>query len=139
MERVLFLKRLPLFRYLPLDTLLAVNRVLERRQYLAGETIIEAGTRSDHFCIVETGAVDVGAENGAAERLVAPASFGELVLADERPASPCVVAAEDCVLLGLHRIVFHDLSREHPEILLELSRLLARRLRHIQDRASPGS
>jgi HEAT repeat protein len=139
MERVLFLKRLPLFRYLPLDTLLAVSRVLERQEYLAGEPIVEAGARSDHFCIVASGAVDVVGAHGGAERLVAPACFGELVLADERPASSRVVAVENCVLLRLHRIVFHDLSREHPEILVELCRLLARRLRRIQDQASPGA
>ncbi|HET6521907.1 MAG TPA: cyclic nucleotide-binding domain-containing protein, partial [Geminicoccaceae bacterium] len=135
MERVLLLKRVPLFRYLPLDTLLAVGRVLERRAYVAGETVFEAGSRSDHFCIVESGAVEVFGDGRAApspERLVAPAWFGELVLVDEVPRSPRVVAAEDCALLRLHRIVFHDLSRDHPEVLLELCRLLARRLRQVQ-------
>jgi CRP-like cAMP-binding protein len=31
--------------------------------------------------------------------------------------------------LRLHRLVFHDLSRDYPEIVMELCKLLARRLR----------
>jgi CRP-like cAMP-binding protein len=130
MERILLLKRVALFRYLPLDTLLAVSRVLERRQYLDGDTILEAGMRWDHFCIVESGAVDLFAPDGAAEHLIAPAYFGELILADDRVPSPRAVAAGDCVLLRLHRIVFRDLSWDHPDMLMELCKLLARRLHH---------
>ena len=128
MERVLLLKRVALFRYLPLDTLLAVSRVLETRHYPERATILEAGMRSEHFCIVASGAVDLFAHGRAAERLIAPAYFGELVLADERVRSPRVVAAADCVLLRLHRIVFQDLSRDDPDMLMELCKLLARRL-----------
>jgi Cyclic nucleotide-binding domain len=138
MERVLTLKRVPLFRYLPLDTLLAVGRVLERRRYVAGETICGAGRRSDYFGIVESGAVEVAEAGRPPERLVAPAYFGELALVDELSASPRVVAVEDCVLLRLHRIVFHDLSRDHPDILMELCRLLVRRVRPRRDPAPVG-
>jgi HEAT repeat protein len=137
MDRVLLLKRVALFRSLPLDTLLAVGRVLERRQYLDRDTILEAGTPWDHFCIVESGAVDLFGPGGAAERLSAPAYFGELILADDRVRAPRVVAAGDCVLLRLHRIVFRDLSRDYPDMLMELCKLLARRLRH-QEGGAPG-
>ncbi|MCC2664349.1 MAG: putative transcriptional regulator [Geminicoccaceae bacterium] len=129
MDQVLLLKRVALFRYLPLDTLLAVSQVLERRPYLPGETVLEPGTRWDHFCIVESGAVDLFAAGGTVEHLTAPAHFGELILADEPMPAPRVVAAGEGVLLRLHRIVFQDLSRDHPDMLMELCKLLARRLR----------
>jgi HEAT repeat protein len=132
MERVLVLKRVALFRYLPLHTLLAVSQVLERQQFRAGETILEAGTRWDHFCIVESGAVDLLAAGGAIEHLTAPAYFGELILADEPIPAPRVVAAGDGALLRLHRVVFQDLSRDYPDMLVELCKLLARRLRSQQ-------
>ena len=129
MDQVLLLKRVALFRYLPLDTLLAVSQVLERRPYLPGETVLEPGTRWDHFCIVESGAVDLFTAGGTVEHLTAPAYFGELILADEPIPAPRVVAAGEGVLLRLHRIVFQDLSRDHPDMLMELCKLLARRLR----------
>ena len=135
MERVLLLKRVSLFRHLPLDALLAVSRALERRAYLAGETIFGADARCDYFSIIESGAVDLFDGDGGAEHLRAPAHFGALVLADEAVRSPRVLAAEDCSLLRLHRIVFHDLSRDHPEVLMELCKLLARRIREAQTRA----
>ena len=134
MEPILLLKRVPLFRYLPLDTLLAVSRALERRHYLDRETILEAGGRWEHFCCIEAGAVDLTPPGGPVERLVAPAHFGELVLADEGLPPPQVVAAGDCTLLLLHRIVFHDLSRDYPAMLVELCKILARRLRRAEDR-----
>jgi len=31
--------------------------------------------------------------------------------------------------------VFHDLSRDYPEVLMELCKLLARRIREVQTRA----
>ncbi len=135
MEQILLLKRVPLFRYLPLDTLLAVSRVLERRHYIDGETILEAEGHWDHFCFVATGEVDLLMPDGSVEHLVGPAHFGELVLADEHVRSPKVVAAADCTLLRLHRIVFHDLSRDYPDMLMELCKLLARRLRRAEGRA----
>lgn len=137
MEQVLFLKRVPLFRYLPLDTLLAVSRALERDTWVAGETIFEAGSRADHFCIVESGAVDLVEPGGRVERVAAPGWFGELALVDETPRWPLIVAAEECVLLRLHRMIFQDLSREHPDIVMELCRLLARRLRQLQAPRTP--
>ncbi len=135
MERILLLKRVPLFRYLPLDTLFAVSRALERRHYLDGETILEAQAPFDHLCVVETGAVDLTSAGGALEHLVAAAHFGELVLADEHVRAPQVVAVGDCTVLRLRRIVFHDLSRDYPELLMELCNLLARRLRRAEERA----
>ncbi len=132
MERILLLKRVPLFRYLPLDTLLAVGRVLEHREYIDGDTILEADRRWDHFCLIEAGEVELRAPEGRVEHLVAPAHFGELVLADEHARSPKVVAVGDCSLLRLHRIVFQDLSRDYPDMLMELCRLLAQRLRRTE-------
>ena len=137
MELMLFLKRVSLFRHLSLDTLMAVSRALERRHYLAGETIFEANARWDHFSMVESGAVELHDGGSGARQLRAPAHFGELVLADEAVRAPRVVAAEDTSLLRLHRIVFRDLSRDHPEVLLELCKLLARQLRLMQAQA-PG-
>ena len=86
-ERVLSLKRTPLFSFLPLDTLLAVSRVLETRHCLAGAEIVSRGAAQDHLGILERGAVEV-VSRGGSERLEAPACFGELVLLGEPPLFP---------------------------------------------------
>ena len=135
MERILLLKRVPLFRYLPLDTLLAVSRALERRHYIDRETVLEAGG-SPGPCLVHRnrcGRPDLA--GGTVEHLVAPAHFGELILADDAAARPPGRRRRRLHRLALHRIVFHDLSRDHPDMLMELCKLLARRLRRAEDRA----
>jgi CRP-like cAMP-binding protein len=42
------------------------------------------------------------------------------------------VALEPCRVLRLHAVVLQDLSRDYPEILLELCRNLARRVRALE-------
>lgn len=128
LDRVLVLKRIPLFRYLPLDTLLAVSRSVRSRRYLPGEVIVSGREQLDHCHILETGAIAVD-RGGASEPIAAPACLNELVLIGEVMPIDRIVAREPCQILLLHAVVLQDLSRDHPEILLELCRILARRIR----------
>lgn len=133
LERVLTLKRLAFFRYLPLETLLALSRVLEAEALLAGDVIRPGGGRIDHVYILETGRVRVVAGE-MATTLRAPAHFGEIALVGELVRCERIDALEPSRLLRLQRIVFDDLARDHPEIVMELCKLLAKRLRQ----ADPG-
>jgi hypothetical protein len=136
LERVLVLKRIPLFRHLPLDTLLAVSRSVEAQRYLPGEVISQGGERLEHCHILEAGAVSIDRGNSI-EPLPAPACFNELVLIGEVTPGARIVAIEPCRILRLHAVVLQDLSRDNPEILLELCRNLARRVRAAEG-ADPG-
>jgi CRP-like cAMP-binding protein len=128
LERVLVLKRISLFRYLSLDTLLAVSRAMQLRQYLPGEIIVNGRDQLDHCHLLEAGTVSLS-RGGGTESLAAPACLNELVLIGEvTPIGP-IVALEPCRVLLLHAVVLQDLSRDYPEILLELCRNLARRIR----------
>jgi hypothetical protein len=128
LERVLVLKRISLFRYLSLDTLLAVSRAMQLRQYLPGDVIVSGREQPDHCHLLEAGTVSLS-RGGATELLAAPACLNELVLIGEvTPIGP-IVALEPCRVLLLHAVVLQDLSRDYPEILLELCRNLARRIR----------
>jgi hypothetical protein len=127
-ERVVALKRTALFRYLPLETLLEVGRSVQARLYLAGEPVIAEGTGGQDLLILEAGALAIGDGDGA-RKLAAPACFGEVAVAGEPMAWPRITAVEDARVSLLRGAAFQELCREHPEIALELSRLLARRLR----------
>ena len=126
LERILILKRIPLFRYLPLDTLLAVSHSAKSRRYLPGDTIVTGRERLEHCHILEVGAISID-RGGTSERLAAPACLNELVLVGEAMPIGRILALEPCRVLLLHAVVLQDLSREHPEILVELCRTLARR------------
>ncbi|HSA82203.1 MAG TPA: HEAT repeat domain-containing protein, partial [Geminicoccaceae bacterium] len=126
-ERSLFLKSIPLFRNLPLNTLMAVGEVLSHRRCAPGEEILRAGRSSAELFILERGVVVFKDGSTEVERRTAPALFAEESLVEDLAWSRAVVAVEPCRLLTMHRTVFQDLAHDYPEIVVELSRLLARR------------
>jgi CRP-like cAMP-binding protein len=135
LERIVALKRAPLFVRVPFETMLEVARSVQARAYLAGEEVVAAGPGWQDLLIVEAGALAISQADGAGS-LVAPACFGEIAFADERVAWPRITAREDSRVSFLRATVFEELCREHPELAIELSRMLARRLREA-GRAGP--
>lgn len=127
-ERIVTIKRMPLFRYVPFETIAEVARSVQVRTYLAGEEVSADGTRRQDLLMLEAGALTIALRNGA-EILAAPACFGEVALCGERMSWPRITALEEARVSFLRAAIFEELCREHPEIAIELCRLLARRLR----------
>jgi HEAT repeat protein len=127
-ERVVALKRTPLFRYVPFETLLEVARSVQARLYLTGEQVQAGDSGGQDLLILEAGVLMVGQGDGA-RTLTAPACFGEVAVAGEPMRWPRITAVEDARVSLLRATIFQELCREHPEMALELCRLLARRLR----------
>jgi hypothetical protein len=127
LERIVALKRTPLFRYVPLETLAEVARTVQAQTYLAREEVITGGTSRQDLLILEAGALSIGHHDGA-ETLRAPACFGEIALAGERMPWPRITVVEEARVSFLRATIFEELCREHPEMALELCRLLARHL-----------
>jgi CRP-like cAMP-binding protein len=127
-ERIVALKRTPLFRYVPFEIMAEVARSVQAHAYLAGDEVIAGGTGWQDLLVLETGALAIGHGDGAGS-LAAPGCFGEVALVGERIAWPRITALEDSRVSFLRATIFQDLCREHPELAIELSRLLARRLR----------
>jgi CRP/FNR family transcriptional regulator len=136
-ERIIALKRMPLFRYVRFDIVAEVARSVQVRTYLAGEEVIAADTRRQDLLILEAGALTIAQRDGD-HTLAAPACFGEVALCGERMAWPTITALEDARVSFLRAAIFEELCREHPEIAIELCRLLARRLR-AADEAPAGT
>jgi hypothetical protein len=129
MELLLFLKRTPLLSPLPLDTLLALSRILVAESYVAGETVFADGSPGHSLYLVRSGAVDVLKDARLLTRIGSGGYFGEMALVDDAPRSARVVAAEDCTLLRLDRIPFQALTEDYPAMLRELCKLFAANLR----------
>jgi CRP-like cAMP-binding protein len=128
LERIIALKRTPLFRYVPFETMVEVARSGQPRTYLAGEQVIAHAGGWQDLLILETGVLSVEQPGGAAT-LAAPACFGELALVGERMPWPRITAVEDSRIWFLRATLFQELCHEHPEMAIELCRLLARRVR----------
>jgi len=133
MNRVLFLKDIPLFQYLVLDDLLIIDDTLAQKEFLAGETIFTEGSLGTEFCILQRGTVLIRKKVAEGERELARLGpgecFGEMALFDDAPRSATALAATDCTLLTLERSRFSSLLTQRPEMALVICRVLSLRLR----------
>jgi hypothetical protein len=127
-ERIVALKRTPPFRHVPFETLIEVARSVQARLYLAGEQVITDGLGGQVLLILEAGVLAIG-DGAGARQIQGPDCFGEAAVAGEPMPWPRIVAVEDSRVSFLRAAVFQELCEEHPEMALELCRLLARRLR----------
>lgn len=127
-ERLLCLRRVALFRNLPLDTLVQVDRLLEQRSHHDGETVSDPAGGGRHLFILASGAVLLRWPGLPPRLLQAVATFGESAVVDEQMPVPCAVARGPCTVLRMSAVTFHDLARDYPEIWVEVCRMLARHL-----------
>lgn len=138
MNRLLFLKKVPLFEGLILDDLLSIDTALGQEDYLPGEAVMVEGEAGSTLYLVLKGEAEVrigGAEAGqVVARLAVGDYFGEMALFDDEPRSASVVAVTDATLLSLDRERFSALIGERPEILLQMCRMFAGRLRELNRR-----
>ncbi len=134
MNRLVFLKSVPLFAGMSLEHLVAVDAAMTSETYLPGEAIITEGETGDRLFIVHGGEVAVrkrmaGGEERELARLGPGQVFGEMALFDDEPRSATVVAVGEADLLSLDRDRFASLAHQRPDIPMQLCRVLAARLR----------
>jgi CRP-like cAMP-binding protein len=144
MERLLALKKVPLFESLTLDQLDAVARLAEERDFRPGELIVREGDAGGELFLLLEGAVDVyqDREGGARKKLselVAVAYFGEMAVLDDQPRSATVVAREPSRLLALAGNSLKELILQMPDMSFEILRVLSARVRSAERRASAES
>lgn len=138
-ERVLVLKKTPLFAGVLTDDLRVVAQELEEVHCLPGERLFDRDDPSDRMYIVETGRVGIALEKGERPaRFVAEMGPGEVVgemgLLDDRPRSAAAHVLEDSRLLALEKHKLRSLLVHYPDLALGLLRSLSLRLRAANDR-----
>jgi HEAT repeat protein len=134
MERLLALKRVPLFENLNLDQLDAVLRLARDATYLPGEVIVGEGDPGGELFVLIEGSAEAwldyrGARPQQLSTMPTGSYFGEMAILDDEPRSATVVASEATRLLALDGDSLKELLREMPEIALELLRVMTARVR----------
>ena len=134
MNRLVFLKSVPLFSKMTLDHLMAVDAVMTQEPYLEDEPVVREGDIGDKLYIVHTGEVAVRKRISATEerelaRLTSGQLFGEMAIFDEERRSATVVAVKDSELFALDRELFYSLAYQRPDIPIQLCKVLIARLR----------
>lgn len=130
-ERLLFIRAVPIFKELRDDFLVRLASVMNELSFPTNHTIFTEGKEGRSLYIVVSGRVRVHLENRELANLEQGACFGEMSLFDAEPRSASVTTLESCECLMLTQIQLYDAIDETPEIAINIIRLLSRRIREL--------
>jgi CRP-like cAMP-binding protein len=103
--------------------------------FSAGEAIFRAGDEADVMYVVREGAVDIVVDGVTVERVGPRGMFGEMALLDHSTRSTSAVAHSDCRLVQVSATQFMLMIRQTPYFAMDVMRLLAHRLRAMNEHA----
>jgi HEAT repeat protein len=137
MDRILFLKRVPLFATLSPTDLKQVATIAAEETFPDGEVIAEQGEQGDAMFVIVSGEVRVCIERDGQEVDVARRTSGEYVgelsIINREPRNATLVAAGDVRALCIDQKSFEGLIRERPEVSLFIIQVLSKRLKELMD------
>ena len=142
MERVMFLRRVPLFTDLSPQDLVPIATIASEHSYGDADTIAEQGEPGDEMHIIVTGYVMVILrEQSGHQQVLAVRSAGEVIgemaVITSGPRMASLAAKGPVRLLSIGRRQFEAMLRERPETALALMRVLCQRLAD-RDVTAPG-
>ncbi len=141
MERVLFLRRVPLFADLAPVDLERVARLAEDQGYADAEVIAAEDEIGEELHIVVEGTIRVVRDrNGAGQELARRTSgdvVGEMSIVTQEPRMATLVADGDVRTVTLGHREFESMLRERPSIALAVMRVLAHRVAEGSRSAEP--
>lgn len=115
----------------------------ETLRFSAGATVVRAGDAERALYVIAAGEVEVVAPHArhALARVQAGSVIGEVAFLDGLPRSADVRAVTDCEVLRLSHAGFEVFAARRPELavalLADLGRLLAWRLRGVEELSTP--
>jgi CRP/FNR family transcriptional regulator, cyclic AMP receptor protein len=138
------LGRVPVFEELADDDMRRVAEVTVPRRFGAGEVVFREGDDSDTCYVVSAGHARAIREHPDGRQITlatfGPGDiFGELAMFDDERRSATVEAIDDLEVAGILGPDMRRLMREHPDIAVQLSIALGRRLRAANERLARQS
>jgi HEAT repeat protein len=143
MERVLFLRKVPLFAELPPPDLQPIAAIAEEQAFADDEAIAEQGDVGNEMHVIVSGDVSVVVDDGGSRRVVATRSSGDVVgemsIMTNEPRIAGLLARGPVRVLSIDRRRFESILRERPEISLGVIRVLCQRLTEARGDARAGA
>jgi HEAT repeat protein/ATP/ADP translocase len=128
MERVLFLRKAPMFEGLPPEDLKRIAAVADESVHQDGDVIVAEGEAGSEMHIIVSGEVAVVVNDREPARRSEGDVVGELAVITDQPRMATLVASGEVRLLTIGQRQFAGILRERPETSLAVMRVLARRL-----------
>jgi hypothetical protein len=137
MERILFLRRVPLFADLSPDELKQVALVTSELSFSQSEILARQGEAGDEMYVILEGEIEVSVEGTAGKREVlarrGPGEVvGEMSIISREPRMASLIAASDLRILRIAQKEFEGILRERPQTGLAVMRVLIKRLKEAQ-------
>ncbi|MDX9722276.1 MAG: protein kinase [Myxococcota bacterium] len=133
-QRIAFLKAVPLFARLRGAELLPIAEVCEECSFSAGRTIFSQGEVGHALFVVLRGRVDIVRDWKVINSVGPRECFGEIAVLDLAPRTASAVAASDVHCLMLTGEQFRRIVREDGDIGLAVIWVLTERIRQATDR-----
>jgi CRP-like cAMP-binding protein len=135
MDRVLFLRKVPLFAELPPQDLQPIAAIAEEQAFTDGDAIVRQGDPGDAMHIIVDGDVSVVVDDERGAKTVARRSsgdvVGEMALITNEPRIATLIAHDRVRVLSIGRAQFEAILRERPETALAVMRQLCSRLAEV--------
>jgi hypothetical protein len=131
-ERVLFLRQVPIFRRLEPEDLESIARLAREHLYPAGERLCQEGELGDELYVLVEGTVEVSKQregrSHSLRTLQAGQHLGELAILREQPRSASAHAVSETRCLVLSGDALRSILEDRPEVGLALLESLAEQL-----------
>ena len=133
-----FLRKVPLFSELTDGQLQQIVSVIREHHYKKNVTIFHIDDPGNALFILKNGLVKITIEDQSGReiilRMLYPTDFfGEMALLDGMPRSATVTAQEPTDALILYRDHLLEIIEKSPQILLNMTAVLSRRLRKVNE------
>lgn len=137
-EKILFLKRVPLFAGVPTRDLVQVAGITEEVACESERRIITEGEAGSAMFLIVEGEVAIHRGDQRLATLHPQDCFGEMSILDNEPRSASATALTDCLLLKVDQDHFHGILAQNSDVALAIIRTLTRRLRSTDAKPSPA-
>lgn len=135
-ERLLFVRGVPIFQELRDDFLVRLASVMDEVEFPTNHRIFTEGEEGRSLYIVVAGLVKVHISERELVRLQQGATFGEMSLFDAEPRSASVTTLAPCDCLILTQLQLYDAIEETPGVAVNIIRLLSRRIRELNKKVN---
>ena len=112
-----------------IDFSLLVGSGIPTRNFRAGEAIFKEGDPATELYVIKSGRVGIQLGNRLLDTLEPNSIFGEMALIDSARRSAAAIAISDTALVTISEKQFLFLVSQTPFFALKVMRILARRLR----------
>ena len=139
LERVIFLKQVPLFQDMNIDQLRALAGSCEEEFIPEATYVFQEGDPGGVLYVIVSGRVSIERQGDRKDSVVRLAtmetcsSFGEMSLFDNGRRSASAITLDASLFLKLRVEPLIVLMRQHPDVSIQLIKILSRRMRETNE------